>query len=136
MQTLKMFRLWWALLLASWFNIAQRYLRLKSSSDLTLKRNSFLLLFRKISCAKSKITLKLSLTSYCIFWSLSRHEHRIWTSNFLVQNLDTSPLLLGIKKFDIRRNSKKVDSIKTGCIVIPDLLSWSNLEKCIYTTLF
>ena len=33
-------------------------------------------------------------------------------------------------------NNNKFDSIETGCIVIADLLPWSDLEKCMYITLF
>ena len=40
------------------------------------------------------------------------------------------------RKFCIRRNNIKIDSIETGCIVIAHLLPWSDLEKCMYTTLF
>ena len=40
------------------------------------------------------------------------------------------------KKSYIRRNNNKVDSIETGHIVIADLFPWSDLEKCMYTTLF
>ena len=39
-------------------------------------------------------------------------------------------------KFYIWRNNSKVDSIETGRIEIAHLLPWSDLEKCIYTTLF
>ena len=38
------------------------------------------------------------------------------------------------KKFFIRRNNNKVDSIETGRIVIADFRRWSDLEKCMYTT--
>ena len=40
------------------------------------------------------------------------------------------------RKFYIRRNNNKVNSIKTGRIAIADLLPLSDLEKCMYTTLF
>ena len=40
------------------------------------------------------------------------------------------------RKFCIRRNNNKVDSIETGRIVIAHLLPWSDLEKYMYTTLF
>ena len=40
------------------------------------------------------------------------------------------------RKFYIRRNNSNVDSIETGRIVIADLLPWSDLEKCMYITLF
>ena len=46
------------------------------------------------------------------------------------------PIKVLPKKFYIRRNNNKIDSIQTGCIVIADLLPWSDLEKCMYTTLF
>ena len=36
----------------------------------------------------------------------------------------------------MRKNNNKVNSIETGRIVIADLLPWSDLEKCMYTTLF
>ena len=39
-------------------------------------------------------------------------------------------------KFCIRRNNNKVDSIKTGRVVITHLLLWCDLEKCMYTTIF
>ena len=40
------------------------------------------------------------------------------------------------RKFYIRRNNNKVNSIETGRIVIADLLPLSDLGKCMYTTLF
>ena len=40
------------------------------------------------------------------------------------------------RKFYGRRNNNKVDSIETGLIVIADLLPWSDLEVCVYSTLF
>ena len=40
------------------------------------------------------------------------------------------------RKFYIRRNYKKVDSIETGRMVIAHLFPWSDLEKCMYGTLF
>ena len=43
---------------------------------------------------------------------------------------------LQARKFYIRRNNNKVDSVKTGSTVIAHLLPWSDLEKCMYTTLF
>ena len=39
-------------------------------------------------------------------------------------------------KFYIRRNNKKVDFIEPGPIVIAHFLPWSDLEKCMYVTLF
>ena len=42
----------------------------------------------------------------------------------------------GTRKFYIRRNNNKFDSIETGRIVIAHLLAWSDLEKYMYTTLF
>ena len=33
-------------------------------------------------------------------------------------------------------NNNKVDTTEIWCIVIADFLPWSDLEKCIYTTLF
>ena len=40
------------------------------------------------------------------------------------------------RKFYIRKNNNKINSIEIGRIVIADLLPLSNLEKCMYTTLF
>ena len=40
------------------------------------------------------------------------------------------------RKFYIRQNNNKVDSVETGRIVIADLRPWRDLEKCMYTTLF
>ena len=40
------------------------------------------------------------------------------------------------RKIYITRDNNKVDSIETGLIVIADFLPWSDLEKCMYTTLF
>ena len=40
------------------------------------------------------------------------------------------------RKFYIRRNNNKIDSIETGRIVIAHLLPWSDLEKRIYNTFF
>ena len=40
------------------------------------------------------------------------------------------------RKFYVRRNNNKVDSIETRRIVIAHLLPWSDLEKSMYTTLF
>ena len=40
------------------------------------------------------------------------------------------------RRLYIRRNNKKLDFIEKGCIVIANLLLWSDLEQCIYTTLF
>ena len=40
------------------------------------------------------------------------------------------------KKFDIRTNSNKVDSIKTEHIAIAHLLSWNDQENYLYITLF
>ena len=45
-------------------------------------------------------------------------------------------MLIPTKKFYVRRNKNKVDSFETGHIAIADLLPWSDLEKCMYTTLF
>ena len=39
-------------------------------------------------------------------------------------------------KFYIKKKKSKVASIETGYIVIAHLLSCSDLEKCMYTTLF
>ena len=36
----------------------------------------------------------------------------------------------------MRKNNNKVDSIETGHIVIVDLLPWTDLEKCMYGTLY
>ena len=40
------------------------------------------------------------------------------------------------RKFYIKSNNEKVDSFETGCIVIADLIPWSDLENCMYTILF
>ena len=40
------------------------------------------------------------------------------------------------RKLHIRRNNSKVGSIETRRIVIADLYPWSDLEKCMYKTLF
>ena len=40
------------------------------------------------------------------------------------------------RKFSIRRNNNNGISIKTGCIVIAHLLTCSDQEKCMYTTIF
>ena len=40
------------------------------------------------------------------------------------------------RKFYIRRNNNKVDSIEIGRIVIANLPPWSDSEKYIYTTFF
>ena len=40
------------------------------------------------------------------------------------------------KKFYMRRNNDKVDSIETVRIVIAHLLPWSDLEKGLYGTVF
>ena len=40
------------------------------------------------------------------------------------------------KKVYVRRSNNKVDSTETGRIVIAPSLPWSDLEKCIYITLF
>ena len=39
-------------------------------------------------------------------------------------------------KFNKRSNNNQVDFMETERIVIADLLSWSDLKKCIYTMLF
>ena len=44
--------------------------------------------------------------------------------------------LVSPRKFYRRSNNNKVDSIETGCIVIADLLPWSDLEKNMHITLF
>ena len=44
-------------------------------------------------------------------------------------------LYVKLRKFYIGQNNNKVDSIETGRIVFADLRSWSNLEKCMHTTL-
>ena len=45
-------------------------------------------------------------------------------------------IYLWARKFYIRRNNNKVDSIETGHILIADLLPRSDLEKYMYTTIF
>ena len=39
-------------------------------------------------------------------------------------------------KIYIRRNNNKVNPVRIGRIVISNLLPWSDLEKCMYGTLF
>ena len=46
------------------------------------------------------------------------------------------PKLVRARKFHIRRNNNKVNSIETGRIEIADLLPLSDLEKGMYTTFF
>ena len=40
------------------------------------------------------------------------------------------------RKFFIRKNNNKVNSIETERIVIANLLPWSGLKKCMYVTLY
>ena len=40
------------------------------------------------------------------------------------------------RKFCLRRNNNKGNSVETGRIVIAHLIPFSDLEKCMYTTLF
>ena len=57
---------------------------------------------------------------------------------FLFYQISCSKLnmLRRTRKFYIRRNKNKVDSIETGRTVIVDLLPWSDLKKCMHGTLF
>ena len=56
-----------------------------------------------------------------------------WERKFIHPIIKTVSLLfLRSRKFNIRRNNNKVDFIET----IADLLPWSVLENCMYTTLF
>ena len=45
-------------------------------------------------------------------------------------------LTCDLRKFYIRKNNNKADTIETGRIVIAHVRPWSDLEKCMYTTLF
>ena len=54
-------------------------------------------------------------------------------SNFIAVK---KSLLGQTRKFYKRRNNNEVDSIMKGLIVNAYLLPWSDLEKCMYTTLF
>ena len=53
-----------------------------------------------------------------------------WGRNAFYAAKNASTLRVA-RKFYIRKNNRKVDSIETGCIVIAHLFPWSNLEKCI-----
>ena len=45
-------------------------------------------------------------------------------------------ILLTTRKFYISWNDSKVDFIETEPKIIADSFSWSDLEKCMYITLF
>ena len=103
-------------------------------------------------CLRKKTQIE-EILNYCEHFAAQLHLRlELWSCNLLVfWQTKPSPATqhacieimmvphLNIKKprkFYIRRNNNKVSRIKTGCIVISDLIPWSNLENSIYATLF
>ena len=50
--------------------------------------------------------------------------------------INKNGVIVKARKFYITRNNNKVNSLETEHIVIADFLPLSDLEKCMYTTLF
>ena len=71
-----------------------------------------------------------------LLWCLAVNSANQWKHKLKVFAVEKEMIYLNARKFCIRRNNNKVDSIKTGRVVITHLLLWCDLEKCMYTTIF
>ena len=83
-----------------------------------------------LSCFEYSLVSNLASTSSAMLWKKS--------CLYLIHKADSvhSIVQLYPRKFYIKRNINKFDSIEIGHIVIAHLLPLWDLEKCTYTTLF